>query len=73
MRKLLTLVAFLVASVFALFFLLLTAAVVLDCLKHHRFEGDDAMYFVLAIVGLAVTAKGAAEMWLRLGRGTPSS
>lgn len=68
MRKLLTFLLFLLAALFAVFFLVLTAMGTIDCVQHHRFDSNDALYLIAVLIGAALTSKGAAEMWLRLGR-----
>ena len=68
MKKLFTLLAFLIASAFTIVFLFLTATMTIDCIEHHRLDGNDIFYLVLVTVGTIVTAKGAAQTWVKLVR-----
>lgn len=66
MHKLFAATALLVLGALALVFLLLTASAVIECMQHHHFNVNDAIYIGVLAIGTTLTAKGAAEMILRL-------
>ena len=71
MSKLFAFLALLVLGGLALVFLLLTASAVIECMQHRHFGINDAIYIAAVAIGTALTAKGAAEMVLRLKRASP--